>query len=377
MLAFDSDAGMATVEAGMTLGELMRRVVPAGWLPAVLPGTRFVTVGGAIAADVHGRNHHLDGSFGAHVAAIRLRTPREALMVSPDNLPELFWATVGGMGLTGVILQATLRLLRIETALIRVQTQRTTDLDATMSIMASQDGRRYSAAWIDGLARGRSLGRGVVVSGDHATQDDVRRLGKTTPMAFGTARQLRVPGPHAASVARHCVRAMNEIVYRRAPTGPRETLQSLQAFFHTHDRVDLFSLFAPRGFLEYQFVVPFERVDVVKLVVERIARDRVEPFFAVLKRFGKRNPGALSFPSPGWMAAFDFPFSSALSNLFHDLDLLIAGAGGRIFLAKDACLRPDVLSTMYPDLASWRNIRAPHDPDHVMQSDLAARLSLL
>lgn len=376
LLDFDPHAGIARVEAGMTLGDLMRAVVPHGWLPAVLPGTRFVTIGGAIAADVHGRNHHRDGSFAGHVSALRLRTPLETLTVGPDSLPELFWATAGGMGLTGMIIEATLRLLPIETALIRVRTQRTPDLEAMMGLLAADDSR-YSAAWIDCLASGRSLGRGVLMFGDHASGRDALERGGSGAMTFRPVRQFRLRARPAAPVARHCLRALNELIYHRAPSAPRDELQSLQAFFHTHDRIDLFSLFAPQGFLEYQFVVPFERGDVVKLVLEQIRKHGVEPFFAVVKRFGRQSPGALSFPAPGWMAAFDVAFGSSLSSLFHDLDGLIAGAGGRIFLAKDASVRPDVLPAMYPQLTHWRELRAQYDPEGVMRSDLAERLSLL
>jgi decaprenylphospho-beta-D-ribofuranose 2-oxidase len=376
ILEFDPRACTVTLEAGMTLGELMGAVVPHGWLPAVLPGTRFVTVGGAIAADVHGRNHHFAGSFGAYVISLRLRTPGETLTVSPHTLPELFWATVGGMGLTGVIVQATLRLRRIDTPLIRVLTQRVEDLDAAMALMSSNDSP-YCAAWIDCLARGRGLGRGVVVWGDHATREEVRDLDGLGGLTFSTARQLRAPRRYVPSLARHGARMMNRVVYRRAPATPGERLQTLQQFFHTHDRIDLFSLFAPSGFLEYQFVVPFDRAEVIRAVIERIAEAQIEPFFAVLKRFGERNPAPLSFPIPGWMAAFDFAFTPAVWPLFGALDALIADAGGRIFLAKDACVRPELLPVMYPQLDAWRTIRGQYDPDAIMRSDLAERLSLL
>jgi decaprenylphospho-beta-D-ribofuranose 2-oxidase len=298
------------------------------------------------------------------------------LTVGPRARPELFWATVGGMGLTGMIVQATLRLLPIETPSIRVRTQRVGDLDAAMALMACNDSR-YSAAWIDCLARGRSLGRGVLVRGDHATRGELRELGGSDALTFSTARQLRAPRSYIPPLARHGARLMNRLVYLRAPGAPREQLHSLQQFFHTHDRIDLFSLFAPSGFLEYQFVVPFDQADVVRVVIERIAKAEVEPFFAVLKHFGQRNPGPLSFPVPGWMAAFDFAFAAALPALFGELDSLIAQAGGRIFLAKDVCVRPELVPVMYPDLNAWRAIRAQYDPERVMRSDLSERLSLL
>jgi decaprenylphospho-beta-D-ribofuranose 2-oxidase len=376
MVRFDPVAGTATVQAGMTLGGLMRAVVPSGWLPAVLPGTRFVTVGAAIATDVHGRNHHHDGSFADHVLGIRICTPSGIADVTPETSPELFWATAGGMGLTGVIVQATLALTRIETAQMRTLTHRARDLDQVLALMADEDRRyRYSAAWIDGLARGKALGRGVVVRGNHATRAEVADLSGRHGLRFSPTPSISAPRP-MTHLTRHMSRMVNETVFRRSPA-QRERYQSLHAFFHTHDRLDLFRLFAPEGCVEYHFVVPVGQADVVRKAIERMARAHHPPFISIIKRFGDENPGGLSFPMAGWMGVCDFTPAGDLPRLLDDLDELVAQAGGRTFLAKDARVRPDTLRAMYPKVEDWREIRGRLDPDGVMRSDLAERLALV
>jgi decaprenylphospho-beta-D-ribofuranose 2-oxidase len=374
MVHFDPVVGTVTVEAGMTLGELMRAVVPSGWLPAVLPGTRFVTIGAAIASDVHGRNQHHDGSFADHVLGMRICTPSGIVDVTPDTSPELFWATAGGMGLTGVIVQATLALTRIETAQMRTVSNRAGDLDQVLALLTDADRQyRYSAAWIDGLARGRALGRGVVIRGNHATRAEMAEL--SDELSFSPLPSVSAPRP-LTYVTRHMSRMVNETVFRRS-AAQRTRYESLHAFFHTHDRLDLFRLFAPEGCVEYHFVVPFGEAEVVRQTIERMSRTHQPPFISIIKRFGSQNRGPLSFPMAGWMGVCDFRPTAELPRLLHELDELVAQAGGRIFLAKDARTRPDALRAMYPKLEDWREIRGRADPDGVMRSDLAERLGLV
>lgn len=378
LLEADWERGVVTVGAGMRLGDLMRTSVPHGWLPAALPSTRFVTVGGAIAADLHGRNHHRDGSFGAHVIGLRLATPAGTIALGPEREDELFWATVGGMGLTGVMLDATLQLSRIETGYLRAQTERAADLDDVMARMAAREAaHRYSVAWIDCLGPARTLGRGVVVSGNHARRADLRDGAST--LRYSPSRSLSVPVRAPSGLLRAGqVRLVNELYHRRAPATPREGLQTLSAFFHAHDRLAGWPrLYGARGFLEYQFAVPFERHEVVPRTIERARSARCAPFLAIVKHLGGGTPGALSFPREGWMAAFDFPVRPRLAAVLHDLDEMVAEAGGRVYLAKDASLRPELVPAMYPGLAAWRDIRARRDPHGVMRSDLADRLGLV
>jgi len=379
--ALDGERGLVTVGAGTSLDQLMRRLVPLGWFPPVTPGTRFVTVGGAIAADVHGKNHHRDGGFSAHVRSFDLVTPAFGLMnVTRDEGDEVFSATAGGMGLTGVVVEATMQLLPVETSWMRVDTDRTSDLDQTMAALESADASaRYSVAWLDCLARGGRLGRGVVSSSDHAgaaeLPPDVARAGPLgfAPKALGAIPFDAPPGLLRPSVAR----AFNEMWYRKASVRERGRIQRASSFFHPLDGVrDWNRVYGSRGFLQYQFVVPFGAEHVVRLALERLARARCPSFLAVLKRFGHHDEW-LSFPRPGWTLALDLPaVTRGLGRVLDALDEDVANAGGRIYLAKDSRLRPELLEAMYPRLSKWREVRDRLDPEGVMRSDLDRRVGL-
>ncbi|HWB71400.1 MAG TPA: FAD-binding oxidoreductase [Egibacteraceae bacterium] len=376
----DFDRGLLVVGAGSSLDELMRSFVPLGWLPTVTPGTRHVTVGGAVAADIHGKNHHVDGSFCQHVTAITLRTPQGRLAVGPSRDAEAFWATAGGMGLTGVVEEATLRLLPIETAFMRVDTERAGDLDDALARMESGDEHyRYSVAWIDSLARGRSLGRSVLTRANHARLDDLAARDRPRALAFHPRTRLRAPAVVPPGLVRPAtVRLFNEAWFRKAPRSEQGRLRPLSSFFHPLDGVAGWNrLYGPGGFLQYQFVVPFGAEAVLRVAIERLAASGCGSFLAVLKRFGSGNPGPLSFPLAGWTLALDLPVGPPqLPALLDGLDELIAGAGGRVYLAKDARLRPELLAVMYPRLDEWRAVADRLDPGGVLQSDLNRRLSL-
>jgi len=376
------EQGRIELDAGASLDALIRHALPAGWFIPVSPGTRQVTVGGAIAADIHGKNHHREGGFCDHVESFELLTASgQTMTVTPGDSPALFGATAGGMGMTGVILSATLRLTPVETGLMRVDTERATDLDDVMARMDGGDEHyRYSVAWIDCLARGGRLGRSVLTRGDHA-----RRAGLPEGQANGAGPSLgsgRVtlaapPWAPAALLSRATVKLFNEAWFRRAPTAERGRLQGISAFFHPLDGVRGWNrLYGARGFLQYQFVVPFGEEDVVRAVLERVSAAGRASFLAVIKRFGSGR-GGLSFPIPGWTLALDVPAADGdLVALLDGLDELVAAAGGRVYLAKDSRLRPDVLETMYPDLPAWREECARVDPEGRLRSDLSRRLGL-
>jgi decaprenylphospho-beta-D-ribofuranose 2-oxidase len=380
ILELDHDAGRVRVEAGCSLDALMRVIVPRGFFVPVTPGTRYVTVGGAIASDVHGKNHHREGTITAHTERLGLATPTGHLECSPDREPELFWATAGGMGLTGVITDATLRLLPIETSAIRVDTERLGDLDACMARMSETDAsHRYSVAWIDSLARGRHLGRAVLSVGDHAALSDLDDRRRASPLEFDPRPRLAVPvTPPVSLLNSLTVAAFNEGWFRKAPRRREGELQTISAFFHPLDAVGRWNvLYGPRGFTQYQFVVPFGAERVVRTALERLSTARVASFLTVLKRFGDAGPGPLSFPRAGWTLALDLPLgTSGLPTLLDELDELVAEAGGRVYLAKDGRVRPEVLHAMYPRLAEWSAVRRRVDPTGVLDSDLAQRLGL-
>jgi decaprenylphospho-beta-D-ribofuranose 2-oxidase len=373
----DEGTGCIEVGGGVSLHRLMQEIIPRGWFVAVTPGTRYVSVGGAIASDIHGKNHHCDGSFARHVTSMVLATPTGTRVVTPHDDPELFWGTAGGMGLTGVVLRATLRLLPIETSWMQVENRRFNTLDGLMSVMEqSDDGHRYSVAWLDCLASRAGRRRSILTLGDHAPAASLpARLGPRVLEAPAEPR-LSVPmAPPLRMANRLSVRVLNEGWFRVSSHG---TLVPLATYFHPLDGIGGWNvLYGPDGFVQYQFAVPPERGDVVEDAVETIAGSGIPAFLAVLKRFGPGTPGPLSFAQSGWTLALDFPVGpSGLPLLLDSLDEMVAAAGGRIYLAKDARLRPDLVPAMYPRLAEMAEVRRRIDRRDVLASDLSLRLGL-
>jgi decaprenylphospho-beta-D-ribofuranose 2-oxidase len=372
------DTGIATLDAGLSIDQLLRITVPRGWFVPVTPGTRQVTIGGALAADIHGKNHHRVGTFGQHVLGFDLLTADGVVRhVTPQSDTDLFWATAGGMGLTGAILRVQLRLRRVGSAYMEVETARGRDLDDLMQTLEKADTRwPYSVAWIDAAAAGRALGRGVVTAGEHATAE---RVGRDDP--FASSRALLVNSPSWVPnglLNRASVRAFNEVVYRKAPRRPRTSVQALATFFHPLDVVGGWNrMYGSRGFVQYQFAVPFASGDLVREVLEGLQANRTPSFLGVLKRFGAGSPGHLSFPQQGWTLALDIPAGgSGLAELLDRFDRRVADEGGRIYLAKDGRTDPNLIQRFYPRLAEFRELKAQVDPDGLFTSDLARRLSL-
>ncbi|MBA2808490.1 FAD-binding protein [Streptomyces sp. KM273126] len=377
--AIDVDGGTVLCDAGVSLHRLMEVLLPLGWFVPVTPGTRYVTVGGAIGADIHGKNHHVSGSFSRHVLSLELLTADGEIRTVSRGTP-LFDATTGGMGLTGVILTATVRLLPVETSLMSVDTERARDLDDLMVRLTTTDDRyRYSVAWIDLLARGASTGRSVLTRGDHAPLDALPTRARRNPLEFRTHRLPAVPA-HVPEglLGRTTVGVFNALWYRKTPRSRTGELQRIASFFHPLDGVPHWNrVYGRSGFVQYQFVVGYGREETLRRIVQRISRHRCPSFLAVLKRFGEGDPGWLSFPMPGWTLALDIPAGlPGLAAFLDELDEEVAAANGRVYLAKDARLRPELLAAMYPRLAEFRELRRTLDPRGVFVSDLARRLDL-
>lgn len=380
--AIDAGTGLAVLDAGVSLDTLMRAALPFGlWVP-VLPGTRQVTVGGAIGSDIHGKNHHSAGSFGNHVVSMELLTADgEVRTLTPDGQePELFWATVGGMGLTGIVLRATIAMKRTETAYFIADTDRTADLDETIELFSDGSDERYdySSAWFDSISTDSRLGRAALGRGSLATLDELPKKLRANPLKFDAPTLLTLPDVFPNGLAnRLTFGAIGELYYRKTPKRGRGMVQNLTSFYHP---LDLFGqwnrAYGPNGFLQYQFIVPFGQDDELRAIVRRIAESGHVSFLNVFKRFGEGNRAPLSFPMPGWTITVDFPIKEGLHRLCAELDERVIGMGGRLYLAKDSRTSPAAFAAMYPRLDEWRKIRDTVDPAGVFTSDLARRLAI-
>jgi decaprenylphospho-beta-D-ribofuranose 2-oxidase len=378
-LAFDPDTATLTCEAGTSLEQIIADFAPRGFFPRITPGTKYVTVGGCIANDVHGKAHHVDGCFSSCVDAMTvLLADGRVVTASREENADLFWATFGGMGLLGVVLTATLRLRRIETTYFRQEAVVVHGLEALLEAFEEYDARfPYSVAWIDPLATGAALGRGVLTVGDHATLDDLPARMRREPRRVSAPSPLSVPFdlPELA-LNPLTLRLLNVVIGQVQARGGR--LAHYEKFFYPLDAVGEWNRgYGARGFTQYQFVIPLEDgLARMRAILERIARSGNLPFLNVLKKFGAEGEGHLSFPFEGYTFAIDFPVGPGLAELLAELDEMVVDAGGRIYLGKDAFLREGMLERMYPRLDEWRAVKAKYDPDGVFRSALSDRVGL-
>ena len=374
ILDFDASSGLLTCEAGLSLAEVIRVFLPRGWFPPVTPGTKFVTVGGCVASDVHGKNHHCDGSFGAFVERLRLWVADGRLVdCGPTQERELFLATVGGMGLTGLIGEVTFHLRRVESPWIVAEMRSVAGLEAMLEgLRESARDWPYSVGWIDGLARGAAIGRGVLIRGRHASRAEAR---ERPPRP---RRTLRVPWDAPEWLLNPLfVRLFNRL-YRARYGGLREPhLVSAEEFFYPLDAVQQWNrLYGPRGFLQYQCVVPHAAgAAPVRALLERLAARGAASFLAVIKDLGKDSGAYLSFPTTGTTLSLDLPYRGPETDeLVHELNGILIGAGGRVYLAKDAVTRAEDFAQMMPRLREWKAMRDQWDPQRRFRSAQSVRL---
>lgn len=381
MRCFNPATGTLTVEAGVTIADVLAAFVPRGFFLRVVPGTKLVTIGGAIAADVHGKNHHRDGGFGNVVESFRLALSGGKIVnCSRSENSEIFTATVGGMGLTGVIIEATIRLFPIETAWLRQETRVAENLGNAVDLLEENESSTYSVAWIDCLAKGASLGRSLIYLAEHATCRDKDALGQGLE-AFPSAscRRFSVPDKIPAGLLnRSFVRGFNEIYFRRgaAREGKPQLVHWDSYFFPLDALANWNAIYGQRGFVQYQCVIPYRRGrEVLADILERVSRRGDASFLAVLKQLGE-GTGDLSFPLRGYTLAMDFPITATLFSFLDELDTLIVEAGGRLYLAKDARQSRATFESGYPGLQSFKYVRSHTRAKEHFASHLSARLGL-
>lgn len=357
-LSFDESTGELCCQAGTLLSEILAVFVPRGWFLPVTPGTKLITVGGAIAADVHGKNHHVDGSFGQQVLSMDvMRNDGTVITCSPTENAEFFKVTVGGMGLSGIILNATFRLRKIETAFIREETVRAANLGEIMDSFEASSDWTYSVAWIDCLAKGDSMGRSIMMRGDHATADQlITQQHKQAPLETRRGMKLDIPVnfPNFA-LNRWTMQAFNVAYYNKCRPGTHLHMVDYNSFFYPLDAVDNWNrIYGKRGFTQYQFVIPKEagREGMAK-ILKRITDSGLGSFLAVLKLFGKQE-SFISFPLEGYTLALDFPISHKAMDLFKELDAMVADYGGRLYLAKDSRMDAAMFQKTYPNADEFR-----------------------
>ncbi|MFD3746201.1 FAD-binding protein [Nocardia sp. NPDC058633] len=379
----DPDSGIVEVDAGVSLDALMRAALPFGlWVP-VLPGTRQVTVGGAIGADIRGKNHHSQGSFGNHVVSMDLLTADGSVRtLTPEGAgSELFWATVGGMGLTGIVVGARVRLKHTETAYFLVDNDRTRDLDETMDLLTdgSDDGYDYSMAVPDTISTGAKLGRAGFSRGSLATVDQLPVQLRSKPLSFDAPQLFTVPDIFPNGMVNSVTtRIAAEAAHRLFPRKARGRIQNLTQFYHPLDLLGHWNrAYGKRGFLQYQFSMPYGAEQHLADAVRAVAESGHHSFLNVFKRMGASNPAPLSWPHPGYMLSLDFALTSGLDRFCVDLDERVRAAGGRLYFAKESRTTPETIAAMYPRLDEWRRVRDRVDPERVFASDLSRRLQLV
>jgi decaprenylphospho-beta-D-ribofuranose 2-oxidase len=379
-LGFDEASGTLSCEAGVSLEHILRDFAPHGWFPMVSPGTKFVTIGGCIANDIHGKAHHVQGSFSTCVDSFTvLLASGEVLTASRSENADLFWASFGGMGLLGVILTATIRLKKVETTYFRQRSICVNDLEGLLAAFQEYDHTfPYSVATLDVFASGARLGRSVLALGDHARLEEL-----PAPLA---ADPLRVSGPPKLTVPfelptlalnRLSIRVVNALIQQ--VQARKSGFSHYEGFTYPLDALAHWNRgYGKAGFAQYQFVIPFEDGPRrLREILTTIISSSELPFLNVLKCFGKQGDGLLSLPREGYTFAIDYPIRKHTAELLKRLDKLVLDAGGRIYLGKDSFLDAATFRAMYPNLDQWLETKAKYDPRSVFTSDLGRRVGLV
>ena len=376
-VSFDQEKGIICCEAGVLLSDILEAFVPRGWFLPVSPGTKYITVGGAVAADIHGKNHHIEGSFGSHVLSLDvMRANGEMIHCSPEINKEFFALTVGGMGLSGMIINITFKMKPIESSWIKQQYKKTSSISELMDEFESDDQWNYSVAWIDMLKTGKSLGRGILLRGQHAKAEEINH-GLNYSKSRSTNINLNYYMPNRF-LNRSVIKAFNSIYYNRNIKGYHEKMVHYESFFYPLDNLGNWNrLYGRRGFMQYQFVIPFSAGrKPLEMILKKIESSRYGSFLAVLKLFGEQE-SFISFPMKGYTLALDFPVCFEVFKLMKELDSVVADFGGRLYLAKDARMDSKMFEKTYPFADDFREaISILNDGSTRFSSLLSKRIGL-
>lgn len=381
MLGFDPTSGVLRAEAGVRLREILETFVPRGWFLPVTPGTKEVTLGGAVAFDVHGKNHHRDGGISNFVREIELLTAGgETVTCGPNQREGLFWATVSGAGLTGIITEVALELRPIETAYVTERTLKAKNLeDAFYLFEEHEPDYPYSVAWIDCLASGDRLGRSHLMFGRHATPDQLSAKQRRNPLGYTPNHLTRLPFDLPEGVLNEwTVKAFNQLFYARQRSRDRTHVVGIDPFFYPLDAIgDWNRMYGESGFTQFQCALPMdESYDGLEEILDAVQKSGLASFLAVLKRLGGPDGGMMTFPMSGYTLALDIPRRDGIEELVRSLHAITARRGGRVYLAKDAYLRPDTFREMYPALEEWLEVKRRVDPENRFTSEQARRLDI-
>jgi len=381
MISFDSASGVLRAEAGVRLREILETFVPRGWFLPVTPGAKDVSLGGAVAFDVHGKNHHRDGAISNFVREIELLTADGTVQwCGPDQNEELFRATVSGAGLTGIITEVELQLRPIETAYVKKRTIKASGLEEAFQLFEEHElDYPYSVAWIDCLASGRALGRSHLMFGRHATPGQLSAKQAQSPLGYEPDHWARLPFDlPEGTLNAFTVKAFNQLYYARQRVSDKTDVVGIDPFFYPLDAIsDWNRMYGTSGFTQFQCVLPMnESYDGLTAILQRVQKSGLASFLAVLKRMGGPDRGMLTFPMDGYTLALDIPRRAGLEDLMRDLHKIVVQCGGRVYLAKDAYLRPETFRAMYPTYADWLEVKRQTDPEGRFTSSLAQRLHI-
>jgi decaprenylphospho-beta-D-ribofuranose 2-oxidase len=378
ILSFNKEQGVFECQSGITLDQILEVIVPQGWFLPVTPGTKFITVGGAVASDVHGKNHHIDGSFSNHVKEMDiLLADGNTHTCSPHNNSDLFHATCGGMGLTGLITRVIFTLKKIETSYIAQKQIKARNLEEVLELFEKYKNYTYSVAWIDCLQQGNSFGRSILMLGEHAKLNELPEKKRLTPLELPSKNQIRLPFYLPSVILNKItVKLFNTLFYHKNLKREINNIVSYEPFFYPLDVVlDWNKGYSRNGFIQYQFVLPLGSKDGLINILKKISEKGLGSFLAVLKVFGKQN-SLISFPMEGYTLALDIPVSKNLFPILDELDTLVLKSGGRLYMSKDARMKSNILKESYPRLNEFKSIIHRYDPDSKLHSLLSDRLLL-